>query len=588
MVNECMTYHYSVRMRFFLISILILLIPHFSFPVCSAQEVQSYDNFFLEAICEREKGNHDAAFDFLKHCVELNPNASEAYFYLAQYYSALKKQDVALAHLEKAYTLNPENSTYTETLAQAYTSMQQYDKAIGVFEELVRREHDRDDVLGMLFELYQRDGQLDKAVDALERLEALDGKNERMAMAKSEIYTRQGNKKAAVSEMKSLADQYPNDLNFRVMYGDALMQNGQKKQALSVYQSVLKEEPGNVQAQLSMVGYYAEQGDTKKADEMNERLLLNENVESGTRLEIMRREVVNNLQNGGDSLHIMTLFRKVLAMPEADTDMALMCAAYMKLKEMPKDSINAMYERVLQMAPDNAYSRLQLVADAWEHEDLDKVIELCKAARQYNPDDMAFYYYQGFAYYRKDDVDHALDAFQNGVSVITPESNPDLASDFYEVMGELLYKKGMQREAFAAYDSCLVWKEDKISCLNNYAYYLSVLGEQLDRAEQMSYKTIKAEPKNATYLDTYAWILFKQGRFAEAKIYMDQTLQNDEAPSAVVLEHAGDIYANCGEMQQALDFWKQALEKSSDDSEVTGERKELLIKKIKQKKYIKE
>ena len=545
-----------------------------------------YSLFFLEAVCQREKGNHDAAFDLLQHCVTLNPEAAEAWYFLAQYYGSMKQQDKMLDCLVKAYELSPSNATYTETLAQAYVSIQRYDEAIGVFEQLVEREPDRDDVLGMLFELYNRSDQLDKAVDALERIEALDGKNERLTMAKSELFTRQGNKKAAIAEMKSLADQYPNDLNYRVMYGDALLQNDQKQQALAVYQEVLKEEPQNVPALLSMVSSYAAEGDTEKADEMNERLLLNEDVETDTRLEIMRREVMNDLQSQGDSTRILRLFHKVLSMPDPEPDMALMCATYMKLREMPKDSINSMYELVLNMVPDNAYARLQLVADAWDREDLDRVVELCKAARQYNPDDMAFYYYQGFAYYRQDDIDHALDAFQNGVSVITSESNPDLASDFYEVMGELLYKKGKVREAFAAYDSCLVWKADRINCLNNYAYYLSELDEQLEKAEQMSFKTIKAEPENATYLDTYAWILFKQGRYAEAKIYIDQTLQYDPDASAVLLEHAGDIYAKCGEMTQAVSYWEQSLAKASDDSEIKAERRELLIRKIKSKKYI--
>jgi len=551
-------------------------------------DAQRYNKFFLDAVCERLKGNHDAAFDLFQHCIELNPQAPEAYFYSAQYFNVLKKNEQVLSYLEKAYELNPENSTYAETLAQAYSSAGMVGKAIDVFEGLVSREPDRDDVLAMLYESYLEIDDNQKAIDALERIEALDGKNERLTIAKSELYTRMGNKKAAIAEMKSLADQYPNDLNYRVMYGDALLQNGQKKQALAIYQSVLKEEPDNVQAQLSLVGYFAAEGDHDKADEMNEKLLLNENVDTQTRVEIMRREVVNNLQNGGDSTRVLNLFRKTLAMPEPDVDMALMCAAYMKLKEMPSDSVNGMYEKTLQLAPDNSFARLQLVASAWENERLDEVIELCKAARQYNPDDMAFYYYQGFAYYRQDDFDNALDAFQNGVSVITDESNPDIASDFYEVMGELLYKKGKVREAFAAYDSCLVWKEDKISCMNNYAYYLSELGEQLDKAERMSYKTIKAEPENATFLDTYAWILFKQERYAEAKIYIDQTLQYDPQASAILLEHAGDIYAKCGDIEKALDFWQQSLAKASDDSEVKAEHKELLKKKIKLKKYLKE
>ena len=47
----------------------------------------------------------------------------------------------------------------------------------------------------------------------------------------------------------------------------------------------------------------------------------------------------------------------------------------------------------------------------------------------------------------------------------------------------------------------------------------------------MSYRTVKAEPTNSTYLDTYAWILFEKGKFTEARIYIEQALKNgDEKP----------------------------------------------------------
>jgi tetratricopeptide (TPR) repeat protein len=102
----------------------------------------------------------------------------------------------------------------------------------------------------------------------------------------------------------------------------------------------------------------------------------------------------------------------------------------------------------------------------------------------------------------------------------------------------------------------------------------------LEKAELMSYKTIKAEPKNSTYLDTYAWILFMQGRYAEARIYIDQALQNDSTIGAVVTEHAGDIYAMSGDMTTALDLWKKAYEEAPDNK--------VLRRKIKRKKYIKQ
>lgn len=125
-------------------------------------------------------------------------------------------------------------------------------------------------------------------------------------------------------------------------------------------------------------------------------------------------------------------------------------------------------------------------------------------------------------------------------------------------------------------------------CLNNYAYYLSELGQQLDKAEQMSYRTIKAEPKNATYLDTYAWILFMQKRYNEARIYIDQTLQCDSDTSAVLLEHAGDIYYHVGEKEKAVTLWQQALDRASETPEAEDDRRQVLTRKIKLKKYLKE
>ena len=245
-------------------------------------------------------------------------------------------------------------------------------------------------------------------------------------------------------------------------------------------------------------------------------------------------------------------------------------------------------EQALQIAPDNASARLQLVSYAWQAANKDRVISLCQEASQYNPDEMAFYYYQGIAYYQKEQLDDALNAFQNGISVITEESNPEIVSDFYAVMGDILHQKGKEQEAYAAYDSCLVWKDDNIGCLNNYAYYLSEKGQQLDKAEQMSYRTIKAEPKNATYLDTYAWILFMQQRYSEANVYIDQTLQCDSDTSAVLLEHAGDIYYHTGDKEKAVTLWQQALDRASEKSEVKDDRRQILIRKIKLKKYLKE
>lgn len=539
-----------------------------------------YDRFFIDAMLQRQKGNNDAAFDLLKHCVHIRPEAPEAYFFLAQYYMSLKQNDKAIECFKKAADLEPDNSTYLETLAKAYVTNDNDSLAIGTLEKIVEKETGRIDILEMLVQLYQKRADYDNTIKTLDRLETLEGKNERLTYAKSEIYSLTGDKKAAINEMKKLADQYPNDLNYRGMYGDALLMNGREKEAFDIYTGILKAEPDNYRAQLSMRAYYKQKDMAADADSMTMQLLLNKNTGDDARVYIMRQEIAESENGGGDSTKILRLFDRMMAQPQASTDIAILYATYMSLKKMPQEKIEAVLEKVLAQTPDNAAARLQLVAYAWQRDDLDRVIELCKAARQYNPDEMAFYYYEGMAHFRKDDNDSALNAFQNGISVIGEHSDPDIVSDFYAVMGDLLYEKGRAAEAYAAYDSCLQWKDDNIGCLNNYAYYLSVNGDSLDKAEKMSYRTVKAEPKNATYLDTYAWILFMQGRYAEAKIYIDQAVQNDSDSSAVILEHAGDIHAKAGDIDRAVELWARAAAKDPANK--------LLARKIRQRKYIKE
>ena len=541
-----------------------------------------YDAFFLQALMQREKGNMDAAFDLLQHCIKINPQAAEAYYFLAQYYQALRGDSTNLKtaqqYILKAAELEPDNATFLETVAQSYISQAEYEKAIPVVERLYDQDKSREELLEMLFELYQQTDNTDKAIETLNRLEAAEGKNERLSYAKSEIYTKTGNKDAAIAEMQELARQYPNDLNYKGMYADMLLRNDEEQQALKLYNEILAEEPDNTRAQVSLRSYYQVQGETEKADSLTELILLNKNTTNEQRIYLMRQMVADSERTDGDSTQVLNMFHKLLAGPQKNADIATLCAAYMDLKKMPRDSVRAMLQTVLSIAPDNAAARLQLVSFAWDRKDHQEVITLCQEARQYNPEEMAFYYYQGMAYYQEEDKDKALEAFQNGIGVINQESNPAIVSDFYAVMGDLLHQKGLARKAFEAYDSCLQWKDDNIMCLNNYAYYLSELDEQLDKAEQMSYKTIKAEPKNATYLDTYAWILFMQGRYAESKIYIDQALQNDSDSSAVITEHAGDIYIQNKEPERAVELWQQAL--------LLDPQNKILIRKIKQRKYI--
>lgn len=540
---------------------------------------QRFKYFYLEAINQQNKGNYAAAFDLLNHCQEINPNAAEVYFMRSAYYSMLKNDSLMVADIERAAALNPTNTTFMERLGQIYIGMGKFPKAIETYEKIFANTRDRDDVLNILIQLYDRQKDYDNMLRTIDRLESLEGSSEEITLARMRVLALKGDKEAELAELKSLSEKHPNDMNYHVMMGNWLLQNDRADEALKEYDYVLKMEPDNLMAQMSMLDYYRNVGEDSLANDLQEKMLINEDTPINSKMTLMRKVVADNEQEGGDSTQVLDLFHRILAQPQKTTDMHELYAAYMTLKKMPQDSINQALRDALEIAPDNAGVRLELIQAEWSKKNFDEVIRLSRAAQEYNPDEMAFYYFMGLAHFQKDERDEALNSFQRGVAQINESSNKEIVSDFYAIMGDILHEKGREKEAYAAYDSCLQWKPDNIGCLNNYAYYLSEQGKDLQRAEQMSYRTIKAEPQNSTYLDTYAWILFMQERYEESKLYIDQAVQNDSTVSVVILEHAGDIHAKVGEMDKALDFWRKARDNGNDSK--------VLIRKIKLRKYLK-
>lgn len=541
--------------------------------------LQSYNYFFLEGVRQQEMGNLTAAFDLLRHARDLNPNAPEVYYLLAPYYVDLKDDTRSRTYYERAATLDPENSSYIEKLGQLYVSQKDYPNAINAYEKLYALNKARVDVLQILYQLYGSQNEFQQMINVLNRIEVLEGSSEQISLSKMQIYEQMGEKRKEYDELKSLVDSHPLDLNYKVMFGNWLLQNGKKKEAVKLYRNVLKEEPTNALAKLSLLDYYRTIGDQATVDVITQELLQSPKTEKETKIALLRQVISSNQQaNVSDSAEVMKLFSQALSVPQTDADILMMKAAYMSLKKMPKAEINRVYEQAIDVEPDNSRARIALIQNIWDTGDYDKVIAICRPAQEYNPEEMVFYYFQGMAQYQKHENDAALQTFRKGVSQIKADSNPDVVSDFYALMGEILHEKGRLAESFQAYDSCLQWKPDNIAAMNNYAYYLSEANKDLSKAEQLSYKTIKAEPNNSTFLDTYAWILFQQKRYEEAKIYIDQAIRSDSTLTGVVKEHAGDIYAMTGDIDKALEFWQQSLK--------GGNQSAVLKKKIQLKKYV--
>lgn len=542
---------------------------------------QLYRYYFLESVVQQNRGNHDEAFALLRRCIDMNPEAAEGYFQISGYYVDQKNDSMARYCLERAAELQPKNNTYVERLGQFYINQAEYGHATEVYEQLYASNKSRADIVELLYRLYYVQENSDKMLEQLNRLELIEGSSEQISLSKMQIYAAQGKRSKQLDELKRLSDSHPNDLNYKVMMGNWLLQNDKPKEALALFKAVLKEDPQNASAQLSMLDYYRHIGQNNSADIVLRQLLKSAKTPKETKLALLRQTVTHNRDaNTDDPTKTVALIDDVLKEEQEDADIYMFKAAYMALHEMPTDDIDAVYEQALAVEPDNSSARWMLISSYWKKEDWDKMIELSKPAQEYNPNEMLFYYSQGIAEYQKQDEDAALATFRKGVTQINQDSDAALASDFYAIMGDILHNKGMDAEAFVAYDSCLVYKSDNITALNNYAYYLCLKDSALNKAEEMSRKAITAEPENATYLDTYAWILFMQGKYADAQTYIEQAIAADTTLNSVVKEHTGDIYAMNGNLEKALNYWQQAL--SSDQNNA------ILQEKIKQKRYIKQ
>ncbi len=526
-----------------------------------------HDYWFLEAVRLQNRGDYASAFDLMSRCAETDTLSPDAYYELGAYYSDLDNDSMASACLQRAVALNPKNDYYHERLAQWYIQSGDYAKATDAYEQLFANNRSRSDVLEILLQLYRQQKDYDKMLSTIGRMEQIDGTDEQTTLSKMQVYQAKGDLRSAYASLCKLADEHPNDINYKVMQGNWLLQNQRSDEAREIFLAAQRDDPDNEYVAASLYDFYRLDGEDSLAGVYRDKILLNRHTATRTRLTMLGNVVSDVDANGRDSMEVVNLLSRMMEADPTNADIAEYNAAYITLKNMPKDMQYAAFSHVLDIAPDRASARLQLLQMKWRDEAWDDIIALCQPALEYNPDEMAFCYYLGMAYYQKQDSRNALKAFRTGVNRINDKSDKDIVSDFYALMGDIYHELGNRQEAYAAYDSCLQWKPDNMSCLNNYAYFLSVEGGDLKKAETMSLKTINSEPNNATYLDTYAWILYCEERYTEARAFIERTLQNMDTTSnnSTLYDHAGDICAACGDTAKALEYWRKAVGEGSDD-----------------------
>lgn len=406
----------------------------------SFEQRRKYDYYFLEAVRMKEKGQYDAAYELYKHCLDIYPSSGAALYEISQFYMYLGQEEKGEQALKQAVRSDESNFWYKQTLASYYEQKMNLPKAIAVYENMAEQFPARLEPLMSLVDLYNRTKSYQNVIYTLNRLEELDGKSEQISMEKFRMYLLMGKQDSAFVEIENLSKEYPYDLRYQTILGDVYLNNDKPDEALAVYQRILKEEPDYAPAVLSMASYYQKTGQDSLYQLQLDTILMNDDVASDTKMELMRQCILQSEQTTKDSMQIVSLFRRILERPQQNADLAMLCAQYMITKNMKKESVPVL-EQVLSLDPENKPARLQLLSYAIQDNELDEVVRIAKSALEYHPEALEFYYYLGVAYYQKEELDEALDVFTRGVKQVNEKSDKGVVSDFYAILGDIYHQK---------------------------------------------------------------------------------------------------------------------------------------------------
>lgn len=525
--------------------------------------------------------------------LELQPDHVGALHGLATLDSRRGEDSLALEELSRAVELDPKNYWLRRELAGLYSEAGREEEAIAQLERLTHEYPRNSELLGSLASAYAKYDDYQSVVRTLDRIELLEGKSEQLSMQKFRCYVRLKDERRAFQEIRDLAEEYPADTRYQVLVGDLYLDMGREQEALAEYQRIAQSHPDNPTLQVSLVNYYHATGEDSLAQAMLTRLLDNDQLDADTRYEMLQSLVYQNLQQDGDTAQVMPLLRAALARPDAEARTCELAARYMVTRRMEAAQVRPMLRQMLRLDPTSLLARSQLLQYAVQENDTAELIDVCQGAADLNLPDPVFYYYLGIGRLQQKRDAEAAQAFERGLAKTDDHTNLQMVTNMYSILGDLYHELGNSSRAYQMYDSCLLYRPDEALVLNNYAYYLSLEGKDLERAAEMSRRSLEKEGQNPTYLDTYAWVLFQQRHYEEARAVADSVLSllgdSLTADDATLLEHAGDIHAKCGDTDRAMQLWQDAddlLVSSPDAADTkTLTARERLARKIKKRKY---
>lgn len=520
---------------------------------------------FLEANRLKILGDYKNALELFAQCLKIQPTSDASMHEIARINASLNNYEVAIKYAEMAVKQNPGNKYYYYTLADIYLDNRMYDEAVKVYENIRKVDPNNHETTYYLAMLYKQNNRLNNALSTLNELENKIGINESVSINKQQIYLLQGNKSKAYDEINKLISYSPNEPKYYAIIGEMYTRDNLFLKAEEAFNILFSIDSLNPEGQLSIVDFYRRKMDYENAFFTVKRIIDNDEIEYGSKVMVLY-SFLNTPKEF--SIYVDRIETSLLQFKDKYPEKLEGYTLYSDflIKKNNYEEASNQLETAVNNFDTNEIIWEQLISLYSFLGKFNKMYEKSEAAIDSFPDNPSFYLYKGLSAIQLKKEEIAVKALTDGLELV--KDNRELEINFYIYLGEAYQsiKNYIQSEKY--FEKALEMKPDDVYVLNNYSYYLSIREERLEYAEKLSKITINAEPDNSTYLDTYAWILFKLGRYNDALFYIKKAYDYGGFQNQVIVEHYGDILMKTDNSQEAVRMWELSLKLGNTSSEL--------------------
>ncbi len=529
---------------------------------------------FYSALREKTIENFTLASEIFAQVLQVDPRSDASMYELATLKKVANDYPSAQELLEKAVAVNPGNEWYWVSLADCYEKSNNIDKLENVFTELLKIDPDKPEYYYDQANVYTLQKKYDEALAVYEKLEQMQGPSDEIVAKKESLYLKQGKVDKAASDLESLINANPTEIRYYLLLSEIYNSNNFQDKALKVLKNAEKVDAKEGKVHLALADIYRDKKDYENS--YNELILAFSLPDMDIEQEIkIVLGYVPKFQDANARASALELSRQLTLSHPDDARSYALYGDMLVQNEQYKDA-KLSYKRSIELNGQVYEVREQLIRLELGDNEIDAAIRDGEDALSLFPNQAWLNYFVGVACEQKKEFKKALGYISNVTSLESQDK--DLLSQAYSSEGDCYHSLGDDQHADEAYDKSLSFNPDNAYTLNNYAYYLSVRGLLLDKAGAMSKHSNEIQPNTASFEDTYAWILFKQKNYIDAKVWMEKALSHDKNHSAVQAEHYGDILFKLGDTAGALDNWKKA--------KGYGGETPILDRKINEKKYV--